>query len=106
MQMREAVVRALEPNLWDAFDSFCRSNQFSEQERNDAMRNVSSVAALESADAAILAVLEHLRDNVSEGMVRAGIVRSSGFADAGNRMCNGYRAMIEQAIKEHKEAGR
>ena len=39
----------------------------------------------------------------TEEMITAGVKRASGFAGAGNRMCNGYRAMIHAALNEKPE---
>lgn len=39
----------------------------------------------------------------TEEMIDAGAKRASGFAGAGNRMCNGYRAMIHAALNEKPE---
>ena len=45
------------------------------------------------------AVLDAMREP-TEGMIEAGCSKASGFASAGNRMCNGYRAMIDAAKSE------
>lgn len=39
----------------------------------------------------------------TEEMSETGAKRASGFAGAGNRMCNGYRAMIHAALNEKPE---
>ncbi len=49
----------------------------------------------DQAVAAIAAMREPL-----EVMTTAGAQKAAGFASAGNRMCNGYRAMIDAALKE------
>jgi len=49
-----------------------------------------------------IAALEAMREP-SEDMISAGVFRVNGFASAGNRMCNGYRAMIDKAIQESGE---
>lgn len=49
-----------------------------------------------------LAAIEAMREP-SEDMISAGVFRANGFASAGNRMCNGYRAMIDMAMKEFEE---
>jgi hypothetical protein len=45
------------------------------------------------------AAIEQLREP-TEGMIVAGLSRANGFASAGNRMCNGYRGMIDAALSE------
>lgn len=49
-----------------------------------------------------IAALEAMREP-TERMIAAGAQRASGFASTGNRMCNGYRAMIDKAIQESGE---
>jgi len=49
-----------------------------------------------------IAALEAMREP-SADMIIAGVYRANGFASAGNRMCNGYRAMIDKAIQESGE---
>jgi len=53
----------------------------------------------EDADTLATAALEAMREP-SEEMVKAGLSRGGGFASAGNRMCNGYRGMIDAALNE------
>jgi len=48
------------------------------------------------------AAIEAMREP-TERMIAAGAQRASGFASTGNRMCNGYRAMIDKAIQESGE---
>jgi len=44
------------------------------------------------------AAIEAMREP-TERMIAAGSQRASGFASTGNRMCNGYRAMIDKALE-------
>ncbi len=50
---------------------------------------------LDSARAAI----ESMREP-TEDMIKRGISKASGFAEAGNRMCNGYRVRIDAALEK------
>ena len=53
-------------------------------------------------EALAIAAIEAMGEPI-EDMIAAGVNRASGFASAGNRMCNGYRAMIQQALNEKPE---